>query len=66
MITAIITIIVIIVLIKVLGPILIDLFSWTLMLFELPLGLLVGFIAFLFEALMFVGVLWLIVTIFGL
>lgn len=66
MITAIIIIIVAIVVIKVLGPILVDVFSWAIALLEIPFGLLFGFIAFIFEALLFVGALWLIVTIFGL
>lgn len=66
MITAIIIIIVAIVVIKVLGPILVDVFSWAIALLEIPFGLLFGFIEFIFEALLFVGALWLIVTIFGL
>ncbi len=60
------TIVIVVVVIKIFGPVLLDLLSWLLGLLTLPFALLGGFIGFLIEALLFVGLLWLVVTLFGL
>ena len=62
----IITIIFILVLIRVFGPFLLDILKGLFLFLELPFALFAGFFAFLLEALLFIGGLWLIVTIFGL
>lgn len=60
------TIVLVVVIIKLFGPVLLDLLSWLWGILTLPFALLGGFIGFLIEALLFVGLLWLIVTLFGL
>ena len=60
------TIVLVVVVIKLFGPVLLDILSWLWNILTLPLALIGGFIGFLIEALLFVGLLWLIVTLFGL
>ena len=60
------TIMIVVVVIKIYGPVLLDLLVWLWNILTLPLALIGGFIGFLIEALLFVGLLWLVVTLFGL
>lgn len=60
------TIVIVVVVIKLFGPVLLDLLVWLWNILTLPLALIGGFLGFLIEALLFVGLLWLIVTLFGL
>ena len=57
---------IVVVVIKIFGPVLLDLLVWLWNILTLPLALIGGFIGFLIEALLFVGLLWLVVTLFGL
>lgn len=60
------TIVLVVVVIKIFGPVLLDLLVWLWNILTLPLALIGGFLGFLIEALLFVGLLWLVVTLFGL
>lgn len=60
------TIVLVVVVIKIFGPVLLNLLVWLWNILTLPLALIGGFIGFLIEALLFVGLLWLVVTLFGL
>lgn len=60
------TIVIVVVVIKIFGPVLLDLLVWLRGILTLPLALIEGFLGFLIEALLFVGLLWLVVTLFGL
>ncbi len=60
------TIVLVVVVIKLFGPVLLDLLVWLWNILTLPLALIGGFLGFLIEALLFVGLLWLVVTLFGL
>lgn len=60
------TIMIVVVVIKIFGPVLLDLLVWLWNILTLPLALIGGFLGFLIEALLFVGLLWLVVTLFGL
>lgn len=60
------TIVIVVVVIKIFGPVLLNLHVWLWNILTLPLALIGGFIGFLIEALLFVGLLWLVVTLFGL
>ena len=60
------TIVIVVVVIKIFGPVLLDLLVWLCSILTLPLALIGGFLGFLIEALLFVGLLWLVVTLFGL
>lgn len=60
------TIMIVVVVIKIFGPVLLNLLVWLWNILTLPLALIGGFIGFLIEALLFVGLLWLVVTLFGL
>ena len=60
------TIVIVVVVIKIFGPVLLDLLVWLWNILTLPLALIGGFLGFLIEALLFVGLLWLVVTLFGL
>lgn len=60
------TIVIVVVVIKLFGPVLLDLLVWLWNILTLPLALIGGFLGFLIEALLFVGLLWLVVTLFGL
>lgn len=65
MITTILIIIGVIVLIKLFGPILVELFQWVVDILTLPLAILGGFFGFIIEALFFVGFIWVLLMIFG-
>lgn len=60
------TIVLVVAVIKLFGPVLLDILSWLWGILTLPFALIGGFIGFLIEALLFVGLLWLVVTLFGL
>ena len=60
------TIVIVVVVIKIFGHVLLDLLVWLWNILTLPFALIGGFIGFLIEALLFVGLLWLGVTLFGL
>lgn len=60
------TIVLVVVVIKIFGPVLLNLLVWLWNILTLPLALIGGFLGFLIEALLFVGLLWLVVTLFGL
>lgn len=66
MVTAIVIVVLVVVLIKFLGPVIVELFEWLVDLFMLPLAIIGGFLGFIIESLLFIGLLWLIVTVFGL
>lgn len=59
-------IVIVVVVIKLFGPVLLDILIWLWDIFTLPFALIGGFLGFLVEALLFVGLLWLVVTLFGL
>ena len=54
------------VVIKFFGPVLLDILAWLWDILTLPFALIGGILGFLVEALLFVGLLWLVVTLFGL
>jgi hypothetical protein len=60
------TIVLVVVVIKFFGPVLLDILARLWGLFTLPFALIGGILGFLIEALLFVGLLWLVVTLFGL
>lgn len=60
------TIVLVVVVIRFFGPVLLDILAWLWGILTLPFALLGGFLGFLIEALLFVGLLWLVVTLFGL
>lgn len=60
------TIVIVVVVIKLFGPVMLNLLVWLWNILTLPLALIGGFLGFLIEALLFVGLLWLVVTLFGL
>lgn len=60
------TIVLVVVVIKIFGPVLLNLLVWLWNILTLPFALIGGFLGFLIEALLFVGLLWLVVTLFGL
>ncbi len=59
-------IVIVVVVIKLFGPVLLDILIWLWDILTLPFALIGGFLGFLIEALLFVGLLWLVVTLFGL
>ena len=66
MLSMILTIVIVVVVIKFFGPVLLDILSWLWNILTIPFALIGGFLGFLVEALLFVGLLWLVVTLFGL
>ena len=66
MITLIVIIVVLVILIKAFGPVLLDILSviWSILIW--PISVIGGLLGFILEAGLFVGLLWLVVTIFGL
>ena len=66
MLSVILIIVLVVVVIKLFGPVLLDLLAWLWSVLTLPFALIGGFLGFLVEALLFVGLLWLVVTLFGL
>lgn len=59
-------IVIVVVIIKFFGPVLLDILVRLWDILTLPFALIGGFLGFLVEALLFVGLLWLVVTLFGL
>ena len=66
MLTVILIIVVVVVVIKFFGPVLLDILAHLWDILTLPFALIGGILGFLIEALLFVGLLWLVVTLFGL
>lgn len=66
MLSMILTIVIVVVVIKFFGPVLLDILSWLWDILTIPFALIGGFLGFLVEALLFVGLLRLVVTLFGL
>ncbi|MBR6990945.1 MAG: hypothetical protein IKH97_01860 [Bacteroidales bacterium] len=66
MLTVILIIVAVVVVIKFFGPVLLDILAWLWDILTLPFALIGGILGFLVEALLFVGLLWLVVTLFGL
>lgn len=65
MLTVILIIVAVVVVIKFFGPVLLDILSWLWDILTLPFALIGGFLGFLAEALLFLGLLWLLVMMFG-
>jgi len=59
-------IVAVVVVIKFFGPVLLDILAHLWDILTLPFALIGGILGFLIEALLFVGLLWLAVTLFGL
>ena len=59
-------IVLVVVVIKFFGPVLLNILAWLWDIFTLPLALIGGILGFIIEALLFVGLLWLVVMLFGL
>jgi hypothetical protein len=66
MLTVILIIVAVVVVIKFFGPVLLDILAHLWDILTLPFALIGGILGFLIEALLFVGLLWLVVTLFGL
>ncbi len=66
MLTVILIIVAVVVVIKFFGPVLLDILAWLWDILTLPFALIGSILGFLVEALLFVGLLWLVVTLFGL
>ena len=66
MLTVILIIVAVVVVIKFFGPVMLDILAWLWDILTLPFALIGGILGFLIEALLFVGLLWLVVTLFGL
>ncbi len=64
--STILTIVIVVIVIKFFGPILLDILVRLWDILTLPFALVGGILGFLVEALLFVGLLWLVVTLFGL
>ena len=65
MLTVILIIVAVVVVIKFFGPVLLDILAHLWDILSLPFALIGGILGFLVEALLFVGLLWLLVTLFG-
>ncbi len=65
MLTVILIIVAVVVVIKFFGPVLLDILAHLWDILTLPFALIGGILGFLVEALLFVGLLWLLVTLFG-
>ena len=66
MLSMILTIVIVVVVIKFFGPVLLDILSWLWDILTIPFALIGGVLGCLVEAVLFVGRLWLVVTLFGL
>ena len=64
MLTVILIIVAMVVVIKFFGPLLLDILAHLWDILTLPFALIGGFLGFLVEALLFVGLLWLLVALF--
>ena len=65
MLTVILIIVVVVFVIKFFGPVLLDILAWLWDILTLPFALIGGILGFLVEALLFLGLLWLLITLFG-
>ncbi len=65
MLTVILIIVAVVVVIKFFGPVLLDILAWLWDILTLPFALIGGILGFLVEALLFLGLLWLLVMMFG-
>ena len=65
MLTVILIIVAVMVVIKFFGPVLLDILAWLWDILTLPFALIGGILGFLVEALLFLGLLWLLITLFG-
>ncbi|MCI6415823.1 MAG: hypothetical protein SPL14_05725 [Candidatus Onthomorpha sp.] len=65
MLTVILIIVAVVVVIKFFGPVLLDILAWLWDILTLPFALIGGILGFLVEALLFLGLLWLLITLFG-
>ena len=65
MLTVILIIVAVVVVIKFFGPVLLDILAWLWDILTLPFALIGGILGFLVEALLFLGMLWLLITLFG-
>ena len=66
MLTVILIIVAVVVVIKFFGPVLLDILAHLWDILTIPFALIGGFLGFIVEALLFLGLLWLVVTLFGL
>ena len=64
-ITVILIIVAVVIVIRFFGPVLLDILVWLWDIFTLPFALIGGILGFIVEALLFLGLLWLLVTLFG-
>ncbi len=65
MLTVILIIVAVVVVIKFFGPVLLDILAHLWDILTLPFALIGGILGFLVEALLFLGLLWLLITLFG-
>ena len=65
MLTVILIIVAVVVVIKFFGPVLLNILAWLWDILTLPFALIGGILGFLVEALIFLGLLWLLVALFG-
>jgi hypothetical protein len=65
MLTVILIIVAVVVVIKFFGPVLLDILAHLWDILTLPFALIGGFLGFIVEALIFLGLLWLLVALFG-
>lgn len=65
MLTVILIIVAVVVVIKFFGPVLLDILAHLWDILTLPFALIGGFLGFIVEALFFLGLLWLLVALFG-
>ena len=65
MLTVILIIVAVVVVIKFFGPVLLDILAHLWDILTLPFALIGGFLGFLVEALLFLGLLWLLVALFS-
>ena len=65
MLTVILIIVAMVVVIKFFGPLLLDILAHLWDILTLPFALIGGFLGFFVEALLFLGLLWLLVALFG-
>ncbi len=65
MLTVILIIVAVVVVIKFFGPVLLDILAHLWDILTLPFALIGGFLGFIVEALLFLGLLWLLITLFG-
>lgn len=65
MLTVILIIVAVVVVIKFFGPVLLDILAHLWDILTLPFALIGGFLGFIVDALLFLGLLWLLITLFG-